>query len=55
MLFFIERFIVKVHERLKEKDLAMFGRKWFEPEEASSMRRKIRNILKEKFKNSSDK
>ncbi|XP_019257071.1 PREDICTED: ubiquitin-like-specific protease 1D isoform X2 [Nicotiana attenuata] len=55
VLFFIERFIVKVHERLKEKDLAMFGRKLFEPEEASSMRRKIRNILKEKFKKSSDK
>nr|XP_016441725.1 PREDICTED: ubiquitin-like-specific protease 1D isoform X2 [Nicotiana tabacum] len=38
VLFFIERFIVKVHERLKEKDLAMFGRKLFEPEEASSLR-----------------
>ncbi|MCD7457508.1 hypothetical protein HAX54_035234 [Datura stramonium] len=55
VLFFMERFIAEVHERLKKKDLAMFGRKWFKPEEASSMRPKIRNILEEKFKNSSDK
>lgn len=28
-----------------------FGRKWFEPEEASGLRRKIRNLLREEFKN----
>uniref|UniRef100_M1D233 Sentrin/sumo-specific protease n=2 Tax=Solanum TaxID=4107 RepID=M1D233_SOLTU len=51
----MERFIAEVHERLKKKDLTMFGRKWFKPEEASHMRRIIRDILEEKFKNPSDK
>ncbi|XP_055810288.1 ubiquitin-like-specific protease 1D isoform X3 [Solanum dulcamara] len=55
VLFFMERFIAEVHERFKKKDLAMFGRKWFKPEEASNMRRIIRDILEEKFKNPSDK
>lgn len=55
VLFFMERFIAEVHERLKKKDLEMFGSKWFKPEEASRMRRIIRGILGEKFKNSSDK
>lgn len=55
VLFFMERFIAEVHERLKKKDLTMFGRKWFKPEEASSMRRIIRDILEEKFRNPSDK
>lgn len=55
VLFFMERFIAEVHERLKKKDLTMFGRKWFKPEEASRMRRIIRDILEEKFKNPSDK
>ncbi|XP_060214295.1 ubiquitin-like-specific protease 1D isoform X1 [Lycium barbarum] len=54
VLYFMERFIVEADERFKKKDLAMFGRNWFEPEEASRMRRKIRVILKEKFENSSD-
>ncbi|KAL2543189.1 Ubiquitin-like-specific protease 1D [Abeliophyllum distichum] len=51
VLYFMERFLEDVPERLKKKDLAMFGRQWFKPEEASSLRRKIRNLLKEKFKN----
>ncbi|CAN4123956.1 unnamed protein product [Withania somnifera] len=55
VLFFMERFIAEVHERLKKKDLEMFGSKWFKPEEASRMRRIISGILEEKFKNSSDK
>ncbi|KAK4357551.1 hypothetical protein RND71_023161 [Anisodus tanguticus] len=54
VLYFMERFIVEADERFKKKDLAMFGRNWFEPEEASSMRWKIRDILEEKFKNSID-
>lgn len=31
-----------------------FGRKWFEPEEASGLRRKIRNLLREEFKNANE-
>ncbi|KAJ8569807.1 hypothetical protein K7X08_006384 [Anisodus acutangulus] len=54
VLFFMERFIVEVNERFRTEDLAMFGSKWFKPEEASSMRWKIRDILEEKFKNSID-
>ncbi|KAI3467515.1 hypothetical protein Pfo_024178 [Paulownia fortunei] len=51
VLFFMERFIEEAPERLKKKDLEMFGRQWFRPEEASSLRRKISNLLREEFKN----
>ncbi|KAJ8758999.1 hypothetical protein K2173_003237 [Erythroxylum novogranatense] len=55
VLFFMERFIEEAPERLKKKDLAMFdfqfGKKWFRPEEASSLRVKIRKLLLEKFQN----
>ncbi|KAK4376855.1 hypothetical protein RND71_003151 [Anisodus tanguticus] len=54
VLFFMERFIVEVDGRFRTEDLAMFGSKWFKPEEASSMRWKISDILEEKFKNSID-
>lgn len=50
VLFFMERFIEEAPERLKKKDLAMFGRQWFKPEEASGLRAKIRHILLEQFK-----
>ncbi|KAJ8564640.1 hypothetical protein K7X08_001100 [Anisodus acutangulus] len=49
VLFFMERFIKEVHGRLKKKDFAMFGRRWFKPEEASCLRMKIRCILKLEF------
>lgn len=49
VLFFMERFIEEAPERLKKKDLAMFGRQWFKPEEASGLRRKIRKILNLEF------
>ncbi|KAK4263236.1 hypothetical protein QN277_028676 [Acacia crassicarpa] len=52
VLYFIERFIEEAPERLKKKDLNMFGKKWFKPEEASSLRVKIHNLLKEEFQNS---
>ncbi|XP_054775815.1 ubiquitin-like-specific protease 1D isoform X1 [Prosopis cineraria] len=52
VLYFIKRFIEEAPERLKKKDLNMFGKKWFKPEEASSLRVKIRNLLKEEFQNS---
>ncbi|XVE92443.1 hypothetical protein REPUB_Repub01dG0097900 [Reevesia pubescens] len=50
VLFFMERFIEEAPERLKTKDLAMFGKKWFRPEEASGLRMKIRNLLVEQFR-----
>ncbi|KAL5759799.1 hypothetical protein ACOSP7_018309 [Xanthoceras sorbifolium] len=49
VLFFMERFIEEAPERLKKEDLAMFGKRWFRPEEASGLRVKIRNLLKEEF------
>ncbi|KAL6983681.1 Ulp1 peptidase [Sarracenia purpurea var. burkii] len=51
VLFFMERFIEEAPQRLKKKDLAMFGTKWFKPEEASNLRRKIRTLLVEEFQN----
>uniref|UniRef100_A0A5B6ZMV5 Putative ubiquitin-like-specific protease 1D isoform X2 n=1 Tax=Davidia involucrata TaxID=16924 RepID=A0A5B6ZMV5_DAVIN len=53
VLFFMERFIEEAPERLKKKDLAMFGKQWFKPEQASGLRRKIRKLLMEEFYNSS--
>ncbi|XP_059446063.1 ubiquitin-like-specific protease 1D isoform X2 [Corylus avellana] len=49
VLFFMERFIEGAPERLKKKDLAMFGKQWFKPEEASGLRAKIRKILVNEF------
>ncbi|KAE8023449.1 hypothetical protein FH972_009140 [Carpinus fangiana] len=49
VLFFMERFIEEAPERLKKKDLAMFGKQWFKPEEASGLRAKIRKILVNEF------
>ncbi|XP_011007989.1 PREDICTED: ubiquitin-like-specific protease 1D [Populus euphratica] len=51
VLFFMERFIQEAPERLKKRDLAMFGKKWFRPEEASDLRKKIRTILMDEFQN----
>ncbi|KAL4347734.1 hypothetical protein GQ457_17G001220 [Hibiscus cannabinus] len=49
VLYFMERFIEEAPERLKKKDLAMFGKQWFRPEQASGLRPKIRNLLIEQF------
>ncbi|XVE75058.1 hypothetical protein DITRI_Ditri12bG0067000 [Diplodiscus trichospermus] len=54
VLFFMERFIEEAPERLKKKDLAMFGKQWFRPEEASNLRVKIRNLLIEQFGSASE-
>ncbi|XVF44019.1 hypothetical protein PTKIN_Ptkin02bG0086200 [Pterospermum kingtungense] len=54
VLFFMERFIEDAPERLKKKDLAMFGKQWFRPEEASGLRGKIRNLLIEQFQSASE-
>ncbi|VFQ59464.1 unnamed protein product [Cuscuta campestris] len=50
VLFFIERFIDEVPGRLKRKDLGMFGKKWFKPQEASNLRQRLKSILAEEFK-----
>ncbi|KAK3041778.1 hypothetical protein RJ639_000294 [Escallonia herrerae] len=54
VLFFMERFIEDAPERLKKMGLDMFGKQWFKPEEASDLRRKIRDILMIKFKSASE-
>lgn len=50
VLYFMERFIEAVPERLKRKDLAMFGKQWFKPEEASQLRGKIQKLILKEFK-----
>nr|XP_043606355.1 ubiquitin-like-specific protease 1D isoform X2 [Erigeron canadensis] len=50
VLFYMERFIKEAPERLRKKDLRMFGKQWFLPEEASNLRGRIRNLLVEEFK-----
>ncbi|KAF8075500.1 hypothetical protein N665_1090s0016 [Sinapis alba] len=49
VLFFIKRFIEEAPQRLKRKDLGMFDKKWFRPDEASALRTKIRNTLIDLF------
>lgn len=49
VLYFMERFIEEAPERLKKSNIPAFGKKWFKPEEASGLRRKIRKILIEQF------
>ncbi|XP_052173538.1 ubiquitin-like-specific protease 1D isoform X2 [Diospyros lotus] len=50
VLFFMERFIDEAPQRLKKKNLGMFGKKWFRPEEASNLRVKIKKLLMEEFR-----
>ncbi|XP_010473210.1 PREDICTED: ubiquitin-like-specific protease 1D [Camelina sativa] len=50
VLFFIKRFIEEAPQRLERKDLGMFDKKWFRPDEASALRIKIRNTLIELFR-----
>ncbi|KAL4353621.1 hypothetical protein GQ457_06G001230 [Hibiscus cannabinus] len=54
VLYFMERFIEEAPERLKKKDLAMFGKQWFRPEQASGLRVKIRNLLIEQFRSANE-
>ncbi|KAG5522240.1 hypothetical protein RHGRI_034430 [Rhododendron griersonianum] len=50
VLYFMERFIDVAPRRLKKKDLAMFSNEWFKPEEASSLRKKVRKLLLDEFR-----
>ncbi|KAL7261094.1 hypothetical protein ACSBR1_006691 [Camellia fascicularis] len=54
VLFFMERFIDEAPQRLKKQDLAMFGKNWFQPQEASKLRRKIRKLIVEEFLNATE-
>ncbi|KAD2393771.1 hypothetical protein E3N88_40748 [Mikania micrantha] len=55
VLYYMERFIEEAPERLTEKDLSMFGKQWFHPEEASNLRVRIHNLLVQEFKMAKDK
>lgn len=50
VLFFMERFIEEAPPRLRKTDLDRFGRKWFQPAEASHLRDSIRILLEKHFK-----
>ncbi|XP_030467392.2 ubiquitin-like-specific protease 1D isoform X2 [Syzygium oleosum] len=54
VLHFMERFTEEAPDRLKKKDLAMFGKQWFKPEEASGLRVKIQNLLVKEFQDSTE-
>ncbi|ESQ29464.1 hypothetical protein EUTSA_v10023376mg [Eutrema salsugineum] len=54
VLFFIKRFIEEAPQRLKRKDLGMFDKKWFRPDEASALRIRIRNTLIDLFRVSNE-
>uniref|UniRef100_A0ACD6AJW6 Uncharacterized protein n=1 Tax=Avena sativa TaxID=4498 RepID=A0ACD6AJW6_AVESA len=49
VLYYIQRFIEAAPERLRKKDLSMFGKRWFQPEEASALRTKIQSVLLQLF------
>ncbi|XP_043724692.1 ubiquitin-like-specific protease 1D isoform X2 [Telopea speciosissima] len=51
VLYFMERFIEEAPARLKKKDLDRFGKQWFKHEEASGLRKRIRDLLNEEFEN----
>ncbi|GKC45437.1 peptidase C48, SUMO/sentrin/Ubl1 [Tanacetum coccineum] len=55
VLFYIERFLKEAPERLTEKDLSMFNKQWFRPEEASNLRWTINDLLVGEFKIAKDK
>ncbi|KVH96072.1 Peptidase C48, SUMO/Sentrin/Ubl1, partial [Cynara cardunculus var. scolymus] len=55
VLFYMERFIKEAPDRLRKKDLSMFGKQWFHPEEASNLRVRIHNLLVQEFKSAKEK
>ncbi|KAI3816804.1 hypothetical protein L1987_16509 [Smallanthus sonchifolius] len=55
VLYYMERFIKEAPERLTDRDLSMFGKQWFRPEEASNLRVRIHNLLVQEFKIAKDK
>ncbi|XP_076936226.1 ubiquitin-like-specific protease 1D [Bidens hawaiensis] len=55
VLLYMERFIKEAPERFRKKDLSMFSRQWFRPQEASKLRGKIYDLLVEEFKKAKEK
>ncbi|CAM0912123.1 unnamed protein product [Alopecurus aequalis] len=49
VLYYMQRFIEGAPERLHKKDLNMFGKGWFQPEEASALRKKMQMVLLQLF------
>ncbi|KAG0521633.1 hypothetical protein BDA96_08G177900 [Sorghum bicolor] len=49
MLYYIEQFIKEAPARFTADKLDMFSRSWFKPEEASSLRQRIRDLLLVEF------
>ncbi|XP_062220587.1 ubiquitin-like-specific protease 1D [Phragmites australis] len=54
MLHYIDRFIQEAPERLTKEGLGMFGRKWFNHEEASGIRDGIRALLFDLFQSAQE-
>uniref|UniRef100_A0ACD5W0U9 Uncharacterized protein n=1 Tax=Avena sativa TaxID=4498 RepID=A0ACD5W0U9_AVESA len=51
MLYYIEKFIQEAPDRMTRERLCKFGRKWFNPEETSGLRERMRALLFDVFKN----
>ncbi|KAL5206421.1 hypothetical protein ABZP36_034630 [Zizania latifolia] len=49
MLYYIERFMREAPERFTRDNLDMFSRTWFQSEDASDLRQRIRELLLEEF------
>lgn len=49
VLSFIEQFILKAPRRMQKEDLAVLGKKWFNPVKASLLREKIHHLLEDEF------
>ncbi|KAK8969785.1 Ubiquitin-like-specific protease 1D [Platanthera guangdongensis] len=52
VLYFMERFIEEAPQRLDWKNVNMFGREWFQPEDASGLRKRLKDLLSEEFESS---
>ncbi|KAK1437822.1 hypothetical protein QVD17_03620 [Tagetes erecta] len=55
VLFYMERFMKEAPVRFRKKDLSMFSKQWFRPQEASDLRTKIYDLLVEEFKKAKEK
>ncbi|KAL8267443.1 hypothetical protein R6Q59_004787 [Mikania micrantha] len=55
VLFYMERFIKEAPVRFGKRDLSMFSKQWFRPQEASNLRAKIFDLLVEEFKKAKEK
>uniref|UniRef100_A0A0D9WQ26 Ubiquitin-like protease family profile domain-containing protein n=1 Tax=Leersia perrieri TaxID=77586 RepID=A0A0D9WQ26_9ORYZ len=49
VLYYMRRFIEEAPERFSNKDISMFNKGWFQPEEASALRKEMRALLLKLF------